>query len=32
MINTYDYVMNVMEAGEDAYKERKIVYESIKNS
>ena len=32
MINAYDYVMNVMEAGEDAYEERKIVYESIKNS
>lgn len=30
--NTYDHVMDVMEAGETAYKERSTVYESIKNS
>lgn len=32
MKDSYDYIMNVMEAGEDAYEERKNVYESIKNS
>lgn len=30
--NTYDHVMDVMEAGETAYKVRSTVYESIKNS
>ena len=30
--DTYDHVMDVMEAGETAYKERSAVYKSIKNS
>ena len=30
-INAFDNIMNVMEAGEDAYNERKNIYESIGN-
>lgn len=30
--NTYNHVMDVMEAGKTAYKERSTVYETIKNS
>lgn len=30
-VNAFDYILNVMEAGEDAYNERKKIYENIRN-